>query len=117
MSSSSLLRNLHIAYLLDSIPVVLFLPQNQTSLFILDFQDDLKGLKVQCRRIQRKSKLPQKCLVSAEDEAVIERYDAMYNTYEVCSWDKKLVQGTVNARLIQILSKAGVSELNSFRSL
>jgi hypothetical protein len=69
-----------------------------------------EGIKVQCRTSQHKYNLPQKCIVSAEDEAVVGRYDAMYDTFEVCSWDKKPVQGTVNTRLIQMLSEAGVDE-------
>lgn len=63
---------------------------------------------VHSRHSQLKYKLPMKCLQDCTifDDA---DWDAVYDTVEVCSWDKGGEKGHLNARLIQILEYRGVS--------
>jgi hypothetical protein len=67
------------------------------------------GIVMHCRASQYKYRLPQKCLKSNEvaDGCV---YDSLYDTIEICSWDKKPNPSTLNTRLIQMLEELGAPE-------
>jgi hypothetical protein len=69
-----------------------------------------EGIKMQVRPSQHKYKLPQKCLVSLSDEEILQGSDPLYDTVEVCSWDKPPLPSTLNTRLVQMLEEAGVPE-------
>jgi hypothetical protein len=61
------------------------------------------GIVMHCRGSQYKYRVPQKSLKSNQGAGCV--YDSLYDTIEICSWDKKPNPSTLNTRLIQMLEE------------
>mmetsp|Transcript_9301 Transcript_9301/g.13817 ORF Transcript_9301/g.13817 Transcript_9301/m.13817 type:complete len:977 (+) Transcript_9301:369-3299(+) len=73
------------------------------------------GIKLVCRDSQEKVKLPMKSFVSFSEDCkkrgihcVQSDFDDLYDTVDVCSWDKQPKEGRLSLRTIQILEYRGV---------